>query len=312
MQRKRILVVCYSQTGQLKEIAGSVTGLLAEEFDVVFEELRPVPAYPFPWNGMPFFQVFPESVREIPCELEPLRLDPDEPFDLVILAYQVWYLSPAIPVTAFLQSGQAKKILAGRPVVTLLGVRNMWIMAQERVKAMIAAAGGRLAGNIVLADPAPNLKSVITIVRWMMKGERTPFRKYGIGFPAAGVPAEEIRNAGRFGQTIAKAIREDDFGGLQRALVAQGAVNVDPVLYNIEKRGKMMFGIWSRFILKKGGYNDPRREGRLKMFKYYLFAVIYLISPFVSGLFRLIFLLNPGAARKIAERFRSTGTESLS
>jgi len=64
-----------------------------------------------------------------------------------------------------------------------------------------------------------------------------------------------------------------------------------------------MFGIWARMILKKGGYGDSARESRLKLFKYYLFAVIYLVSPLVSGLFRLIFALNPGAAKAIIKKY---------
>lgn len=300
---KKILIIYYTQTGQLKQIVDSVTAPLKHDCQLFFEELKPVPAFPFPWTGMSFFQAFPESVKEIPCQLEPIQTNPDADFDLVILAYQVWYLSPSIPISSFLQSESAKKIFKNKPVITVLGVRNMWIMAQERVKAMITGAGGRMVGNIVMDDPAGNLTSVITIVRWMMKGEKSPFRWMGINFLAAGVPEEEIRRGGDYGEAIKKASDANNFESLQNELVRLGGVNVDPVLYNIEKRGKMMFGIWSKMILKKGAYNDPAREGRLKGFKYYLFTVIYLISPFVSGLFRLIFFLNPKAAKKIKAKY---------
>lgn len=308
---KRILIIYYSQTGQIKRIVDSVTTPLNQDYEIFLEELKPVPAFPFPWHGMPFFQAFPESVKEIPCRLEPIKIDPDAKYDLVILAYQVWYLSPSIPVSAFLQSEEAKKILNDRPVITVLGVRNMWIMAQERVKARIAEAGGRLIGNIVLADPAPNLKSVITIVRWMMKGEKEPFRKFGINFPAAGVPEENITKASAFGKIIHESLAEGRLDELQPKLITAGAVKVDPVIYNIEKRGKMMFRIWADIILQKGAYNDPAREGRLRLFKYYLFGVIYLLSPVVSSIFRLLYLINPGAGRRVAERFGgSNGTPS--
>lgn len=308
--KMKVLVIYYSQTGQVKQIVDSIVSPLGETHTVTFAELRPVPPFPFPWNGMPFFQVFPESVKEIPCELEPLPVNPDDDFDLVILAYQVWYLSPSIPVTSFLMSEAGKSILKGKPVITVLGVRNMWIMAQERVKKMIADAGGRLAGNIVMTDPAPNLTSVITIVRWMMKGKNSPFSKFGIRFPQAGVPKKDIREAGRFGHLITEHLQAGSMETLQAALSKAGAVPVDPVLFNIEKRGKMMFGLWAKIILEKGAYNDPRREFRLRLFKYYLFAVIYLVSPFVSALFRLIFMLNRKAARKIELKY-STGMESL-
>jgi hypothetical protein len=302
-EMKKILIIYYSQTGQIKEIVDSVTAPLKKDNQLFFEELKPVPAYPFPWSSMSFFQVFPESVREIPCELEPFKNDPDEDYNLVILAYQVWYLSPSIPVSSFLQSETAKKIFKGKPVITVIGVRNMWIMAQERVKSRINELGGRLDGNIVLADPAPNLVSVITIVRWLINGEKGAFKWLGKQFPPAGVPQKEIEDAASFGTIINESLSAGNYNLMQEKLVQAGAVKVDPVLMNIEKRGKMMFGIWAKIILKKGPYNDPAREGRLKVFKYYLFMVIYLISPIVSGLFRLIFLLNPRAASHIRKRY---------
>ncbi len=302
---KKILVIYYTQTGQLKQIVDSISSPLKNDCQLFFEELKPVPAYPFPWKGMPFFQVFPESVKEIPCELEPFRNDVNANYDLIILAYQVWYLSPSIPVNSFLQSETAKKLLNGRPVLTVSGVRNMWIMAQERVKSMVKEAGGRLIGNIVLADPAANLTSVITIVRWMMKGEKSSFRWFGINFPPAGVPEKDIRKASVFGDIIQKSLVSGNFENLQDKLFSAGAVRVSPVLMNIEKRGKMMFSIWAKMILRKGAYNDPAREGRLTLFKYYLFTVIYLVSPFVSAIFWLIFKINPRAASQIEKRYGS-------
>ena len=302
---KKILIIYFTQTGQLKQIVDFITGPLKIDCELYFEELKPVPAYPFPWNGMPFFQVFPESVKEIPCALAPFQNNPDEDYDLIILAYQVWYLSPSIPISSFLQSEEAGKILKGKPVITILGVRNMWIMAQERIKEKIHELNGKLVGNIVLADPSANLVSVVTIVRWMMKGEKAPFRWLGMNFPPAGVPEEEIRRGGEYGEIIYKAMTTGNYDPLQEDLLAAGAVKVDPVLFNIEKRGKMMFGIWAKMILKKGAYNDPAREGMLKLFKYYLFTVIYLVSPFVSAIFRLIFKINPGAASRIEKKYGS-------
>ncbi len=299
----KILVIYFTQTGQLKQIIDSVTSPLKNDCQLFFEELKPIPAFPFPWNGMPFFQAFPESVREIPCELEPLKNDPDEDYDLVILAYQVWYLSPSIPITSFLKSEDARKIMKDKPVLTVLGVRNMWIKAHERVSAMISDAGGRHVGNIVMEDPAGNLTSVITIVRWMMNGEKEPFRWMGRNFPAAGVPEEEIGKGILYGEILRSHFPTKDFSTLQNELAAAGALKVHPVLFRIESTGKRIFGIWSKLILKKGSYGDPAREGRLKAFQYYLFAVIYLISPVVAGIHRLIFFFNPGAARKIVSKY---------
>ncbi len=279
---KKALIIYYSQTGQLKKIADSVTGSLKEDFELIFEELKPVPPYPFPWRGLQFYQAFPESVQEIPCALEPLSFNTDQDFDLVILAYQVWYLSPSIPFAAFLQSPAAGKVLKGKPVITILGVRNMWIMAQESVKRQIRDLGGTLVGNIVLVDPHPNLVSVVTIVLWLSKGVLKGKGWISGLFPPAGVPEQSIREAAKFGEVIREAFRCGQTQKLQDQLLEKGAVKIDPILMSIEKRGRMMFEFWSKFVLKKGGPWDPAREFRLKLFKYYLFSGVFLLSPFIS------------------------------
>ena len=94
--------------------------------------------------------------------LQPLTVDAAKRFDLVILAYQVWFLSPSLPVTAFLKSDAAKRLLRDTPVVTVIACRNMWLMAQEQVKAMLAACGARLVGNVALVDEAEGAIAVST------------------------------------------------------------------------------------------------------------------------------------------------------
>jgi hypothetical protein len=122
---------------------------------------------------------------------------------------------------------------------------------------------------------------------------------YAKFFPPAGVAQKEIEASGKFGEIILRAFRENALNDLQHRLLAEGAVKINPVLASIEKRGLMMFKIWSKFILKKGDQNSPERIFRLKLFKYYLFAVIYLISPIVSLLFYIIHKINAGSTKRM-------------
>ena len=303
MRKKKVLVVFYTQSGQLKDIIDSCFLPMQEDFDFTYEELRPSPDFPFPWKGMSFYQAFPESVQEIPCPLEAFSFDPEEDFDLIILAYQPWYLSPSIPFTAFLQSNAAKKVLKDKPVITLIGGRNMWIMAQERVKKRILDLGGRLIGNIVLVDKHHNLVSVITIVRWMLKGEKHGGGLYGKLFPVAGVSTQDIDGAGKFGVIIKDAFKNDGLDQLQDNLLEAGAIRIKPVLMTVEKRGFAMFKPWSKFVLKKGSADDPARVGRLKMFRAYLFTVIYLVSPIGGVVVWIIHKVNYRGTRKAIEKY---------
>jgi hypothetical protein len=272
----KILVLYYSQSGQLKQILDSLLEPLetAEDVSIHFEALKPKPEYPFPWTTDSFCDVFPESFQEIACEMEPLGVDSHQRFDLVILAYTVWYLSPAIPISSFLQSSEARQLLKDRPVVTVIGCRNMWLMAQEKVKKRIEAAGGRLKGNIVLMDHAANLVGVATIAYWMMTGKKErPMRL----LPRPGVSDEDIREARRFGPLL-----RDPEALEQRELNALGAVRVVPTYIVFEQRIEKVFNIWSNFIRQKGGPGDPRRRKRVRMFFYYLLVAIVLIAPLAT------------------------------
>ena len=284
--QKKILVVYYTQTGQLWEIVESITGPISEndEVKIVFEELKPKPVFPFPWTSDEFFQAMPESVHAIPCELEPLSVTGQEDFDLIIIAWQPWFLSPSIPIHAFFQLDTTKKLLAGKPVVTIIGSRNMWAMAQEKIKQYLLTLGAQLIGNIVLYDKAPNLLSVISIIRWLFTGQKGRYLKI---IPPAGVSESDICEAFRFGRIILDKLIKGETEKLQPALIAAGAVDVLPELLMLEKRGIIFFRLWAAFILKKGSYGDPDRLRRVKFFKYYLLIVLYFVSPFATLLYYL-------------------------
>jgi hypothetical protein len=287
---QKVLVLYYSQTGQLKAIIDSVLEPVAGRADmrVTCAEIKPKRAYPFPWTAYQFCDVFPESFAGTPCELLPLGCDPDEHYDLVILAYTVWYLSPSIPIASFLQSPEAEKIINGRPVITLIGCRNMWLLAQERVKKILQELGGRLIGNIVLRDRANNLVGVLTIAVWMLTGKKDRFMRV---FPRPGISEEDIRGARRFGGFIQKALAGRPVDMDQSELNAAGAVHVDPALVLMEKRVAKVFKIWSAFIRQKGEIGNPNRRLRVRAFMVYLIAAVIFLAPLAAvaaGLLRRI------------------------
>ena len=278
---KKILIIYYSQTGQLKNVVDSILAPVKKnpKVSVVYEELKPKPPYPFPWTAYQFCDVFPESVAEVSCDLQPLSRNTDDDYDLIILAYTVWYLSPSIPVATFLQSLQAEKIMHGRPVLTIIGCRNMWLLAQEKVKQKIKKIGAHLTGNIVLTDKTNNLVGVLTIAVWMLTGKKDRFLKF---FPHPGISDQDIKEAGRFGENILRAVTDDLFILTQTDLNARGAVTVNPALLIMEKRVSKVFKIWSDFIRKKGAAGDPKRSKRVRAFMVYLITAVIVLAPLAA------------------------------
>ena len=299
---KKILVVYFSQTGQLAEIVKSVLSPVekSQNVSLVFEELRPKKKFPFPWTSQQFCDVFPESFQEIPCELEPFNFNADDNFDLVVLAYTVWYMAPSIPVTAFLQSPEAQKVIKNRPVVTVIGCRNMWLLAQEKVKTRIYDMGGRIAGNIVLMDKAKNLVGIATIAYWMFTGKKDRCLKI---LPRPGVSDRDIKDAKRFGHILLKGLSKDKIGIEQKVLNEHGAICVLPSYIIFEKRILKVFNIWSKFIRQKGGPGDPNRSFRVRLFLYYLLVAIFLIAPLATLVSFVARIVNRKKIKEAVEYF---------
>lgn len=274
---KRVLLVHFSQTGQLTRAARELAAPLARSSDVelVEEVLRPRRPYPFPWPFWRFLDAMPESVLLEAPELEALAVRADEHFDLVILAYQVWYLAPSGPMVAFLKSEAGKQLLRGRPVVTLIACRNMWLTAQDTMRRLIRDARGELRDNVALTDRASALASFITTPRWLLTGRRNAFW----GFPAAGVAEEDLTRVGHFGEALLEALRTGRERVGTSMLAGLDAARVDPRLVFSERAGSRAFRVWSRLIRLGGPPGAPARIPLLALFFAYLVTMIVLVVP---------------------------------
>jgi len=273
---KKILVVYYSQSGQQLSIIRSLTKPLAEAGHTIhIEEIQPVEKYPFPWTAYQFFNAFPETFHQKPLAIKSLSPKAFDNYDLVIIGYQPWFLTPSRPISSFLQSEEGKRILKSRHVVTILGCRNMWLGAQEKVKRRLKEADANLSGHIALADRSANLSSLITILRWMLTGKKEAF----LFFPPAGVAQADIEHASIFGKSIANALETGNFTSLQSTLNEDGAIDVKPGLVLLEKRGQKGFSFWSKFISSGGSLYSTGRKIRVYIFLYFLLPAIFVLSP---------------------------------
>ncbi len=284
---KQVLVVYFSQSGQLTDIVRNICEPFNHnEVELNYHEIKMKAPFPFPWDKKSFFDAFPESHLLIPAEIEAIDSKITEKrYDLIILAYQVWFLSISIPVNSFLQTKEAGRILENTPVITVIGCRNMWLNAQEKMKSTLLSHKAQLVGNIVLIDRAPNLISVVTIVKWMFTGEK---KKYLNIFPLPGVSDSDINSAKRFGETINEKLINNDFVELQSVLVNQGAVEINSYLVSVEKKASKIFEKWAKLILRK----NKKRPLLLRIFNVYLFAAIWFISPLVYIIYILTYPLS--------------------
>lgn len=299
----RILVISYSQSGQLhRAVEATLKNAVGrEDLSVSHAELHPTTPFPFPWTYHQFWGAFAETVKGIPCELQPLEYDRSVDYDLIILAYQPWFLSPSRPVDSFLQSAEAKQLMNGKPVVTIIACRNMWLNAQERVKHRLKNIGARLVGNITYVDRSSNLTSLITVLAFALGGEKGKF--LGI-FPKYGVPEEELQQqAWKHGDIVLQRLVSDNYDQMQNELIRSGAVNIKPNLMMMEGRGKVLFPLYADFILKKGKATAGERQRRAKAFGIILPILILILSPVITIVSRLMPLIFRSKAAKELEYY---------
>jgi hypothetical protein len=277
----------------LTRILESIVGPLRRSagIEIALESLSPIRPYPFPWPVHRFLAVFPESVLMEPPEIRPPSFDPEPGFDLVILAYTVWYLSPSPPVAAFLKS-EAARVMRDTPVITVVNARDKWLTAQERVKRELARLGAQLIDNVALVHQGNSIQHLVTTLRWLWTGRKDAFWRV---FPPAGVADSEVLAASRFGDAIREALERSEslhggpiLQGLGAAKVSEGMVVQEALAYP-------NFLVWAKLIRAAGKPGSPQRVPLLLLFSLYLAFMVLAALP-VMALYGLF--LRPWAREK--------------
>lgn len=297
MIMKNILLVYYTQTGQLKRLADSVLKHLAadEHYNIDYFKIEPKADFPFPWTDSEFYDVMPESVKGIPVPINSFNIK-DKNYDLVVLAYQVWFLSPSIPFWSLLEDDNFKNFLNGKNVITILGIRNMWVNAHNRVHRKLKELNSNHIGNIVYADPNNNLVSALTVLKYLTTGKKKPFKI----LPPFGILDKDIDEAQKFGKLIKDAIENEELESLQGKIYQNKGVFIKFTLTISELAAGKIFNKWANFILAKGKAKDPARKTRLSIYKVYLLILIFAISPISSLIFFIISILfNPFTSKML-------------
>ncbi|MCQ8878469.1 dialkylresorcinol condensing enzyme [Pseudoalteromonas shioyasakiensis] len=295
---RKVLVIHYSQTGQLTQIADSIVAPIKAGDDIIVDylNLKPSQPFPFPWPFLTFFHIFPECVKMTPQPMELIAPAHDD-YDLVILTYQVWFLSPSLPISSFMQSEQAIKLLNNKPVITVIGCRGMWLSAQEKMKQLLSNVNAKLIDNVVLSDECGTGFSFLATPLWMFSGKK----KSVSWVPAAGVAQHEITAASRFGVAIKKALLTLDPGHTldKPVLKGLGAVKVNEKFIASERVGQHSFKIWSKILATLGPMHSTRRSCGLLIYVLFLLTLIITVVPITALIKKLI---APLTRKRIAKQ----------
>lgn len=303
MGMKKILVVHYSQTGQLDRLVGRFLEPLSAADGIEIDKLAVQPQQPFafPWKFWRFFNTFPETVHLRPAPIETPHM-PSGQYDLIVLAYTVWFLSPSQPIAAFLQHPAVRPVFRGTPVVTLTGCRNMWLTAHRTVSRILSDLGAHLVGNIVKTDQCGSAASFVTTPAWMLTGDKQFFKR----LPPAGISEAEIADCARFGGKLCSVLQSG--GALDESLFQDmGAARVNEKLMFSEQAAYRSFRVWGKALMAAGRLSPYLRRLLLAVYIVFLIGIILTVVPAGALLRRL---LAPFCEARIQRRKREWSAPS--
>jgi len=231
-------------------------------------------------------------------------------FDLILIFYQVWFLAPSRPVIAFLDTPIARRVLRGKPVVTIVACRNMWMQAHSRMSKVLGQIGARHLDNVVLTDRAPTLTTLLTTPLWLLTGRKTPVP----GLPTAGVAPAEIKRSIRFGRALRDALHAGHEQGDAPLLSGLGAVEAQPQLMVSERAGSRSFYLWGKLLRLAGPPGAWQRKPLLVFYVIFLLGIIVTVVPLslaLQSLLRPLLRQRLAALKAEVERPSGSGTERL-
>ncbi|MDR1583779.1 MAG: hypothetical protein LBS55_11095 [Prevotellaceae bacterium] len=264
---KNILVIYYSQTGQLKEIISNfLTSWTACHIDCV--EIKS-DEFSFPMSYKQFFAAFPESALQLPCKIQ-YEISEKE-YDCIILGFQPWFLHPSIPFQSFMQTDDFRRIVRNKPVILVMDARNSWRNCLNEVIAETEKNGGTIRGIYVFRDTAKNHAGFIALCYWLFTGrKKSPFKR----LPAGGVDREIIDCANVYGGDALKAMRDVKCVYTVIPHVDEEFTSIKYEQYAVNKYAK-----WAVFI---GKDNFKYRRVKMFLFRLWILYTFFVLSPIVS------------------------------
>jgi hypothetical protein len=273
---RRILVIYYSQSGEVERATAAFVECLVDAgHQITLAPIAPVTTYPYPWRSVRrFFDAMPEAVVGLAPEIEAPNFDPTDRFDLAIVAYPVWFLSPAPVIEGFLRSEHAMA-LRGTEVITVTVCRAMWQRASERMKQLLAIGGARHIDNVVVTHQGSALATLVSTPRALLTGKRD--RLLGM-FPAPGTSAEALERVRRLGCVAAARLCSPRQPG-DSLLAGEPAVTVARWLVVPELLAAYCFRAWAVAIRRMGIVHPGLRAAGVYGFATFLVLLIVFVLP---------------------------------
>ena len=266
---KNILVIYYSQTGQLREIMINFLKPWHTTHHVDYVEIKSND-FPFPMSYRQFFGVFPESVLKRPSNIF-YEIEWKD-YDCVILGFQSWFLHTSIPFHTFIQTEDFKKVVKDKPVILVMDARNSWRNTLNEVIIETEKNNGLIKGKYVFRDTSKNHTGFIALCYWLFTGKKKPPVK---ALPTGGVSQDVIDHADVYGAEALKLM--EDINNNTYTVIPHVDEKFTSVKYEQFAVGKYIK--WAKFILN----GKPKYRGfKMFLFRSWILFTFFVVSPVIS------------------------------
>jgi len=166
----------------------------------------------------------------------------------------VWWLRPSAPITAFL-SGPGGVVIKDARVVLVGCARQMWLLAAARLRAAVAAAGGRCSDSIMVRYEGAG-RTLVTTPLMLLTGRRAWSRF----LPPAVLRSGEVEAAVRCGQRLLASTNKWTAGGCEPLLAGLAPASFDRAYLAPERVASFYMSLWrpvfTRFA-RRGQWSRP-------------------------------------------------------
>ena len=215
-RKPRALVVYYTfsrQTGRVAEVVAEalsakgyeVTSSAIEFTDPKWSERFSKVPMRYPLAQIPTILVSQRMRRvgEIRIPEEAQSGD----YDLVVIGSPTWWLTTNMPVRSYLKSSAARTVLDGKPFGAFAVCRRYWRGNMKDVRKLGEASGGRWLGETHFTAAGGQVRSMLTWLAYMKRGEPRE-RILGVRMPPPNLKPDFDQQARDFVDRVASQVPE--------------------------------------------------------------------------------------------------------
>ena len=208
-----MLFVYYTYSQQARRVAAAMTDALEAEGCDVSEAVIELTdeRYRRVFDRFPMRHALLDLARMLPAQLRRATGEIAIPdvvrgeFDLVIVGSPTWWLTTCMPIRSFLESPEARTLLAGTRFAGYVVCRRYWGNNLKTVRRLGTRHGGVYLDGVRFAFEGGQVRSLLSLISYLGSGEYRE-RCLGVKIPPTNLKPDFGAEAASFARRVAASI----------------------------------------------------------------------------------------------------------